>query len=76
MKTFKGKVLSLKMQKTAIVEVQRRTVHPLYKKVLSRAKKYKADTNGLTLQIGDVVKMVETRPISKDKNFKIEGVIK
>jgi len=76
MKAFRGKIISLKMQKTAVVQVQRTTVHPLYKKVLRRRKKYKVDTGDLTLSLGDTVKIVETRPISKDKNFKIEKIIK
>ncbi|HKC14414.1 MAG TPA: 30S ribosomal protein S17 [Patescibacteria group bacterium] len=76
MKAFRGKIISLKMQKTAVVQVQRTIVHPLYKKVLRRRKKYKVDTGDLTLSLGDTVKIVETRPISKDKNFKIEKIIK
>lgn len=71
MKILKGRIVSLKMQNTAVVEVEGRTTHPLYKKILRRNKKYKADTAGLTVNLGDTVKIVETRPISKDKNFKI-----
>ncbi len=76
MKAFRGKIVSLKMQKTAIVEVQRKTVHPMYKKVIIKSKKYKVDMGDFTPNLGDVVKIVETRPISKDKNFKIEKIIK
>lgn len=75
-KVFKGKVISLKMQKTAVVEVKRTAVHPMYKKVLRRSKKYKVDTGDLALNIGDIVTIKETRPLSKDKNFKVEAVIK
>lgn len=71
MKVFRGKVISLKMNKTAVVEVQRETVHPLYKKILVRSKKYKIDTGNSTLKVGDTVKIIETKPISKDKHFKI-----
>ena len=76
MKAFRGKIVSLKMQKTAIVEVQRKTVHPMYKKVIIKSKKYKVDMGDFTPNLGDVVKIVETKPISKDKNFKIEKIIK
>lgn len=75
-KIFEGKVLSLKMQNTAVVEVLRYISHPLYKKRLKRTKKYKADLAGLTLSIGDRVKIVEVRPISKDKHFKVLEKIK
>ncbi|MEK7559080.1 MAG: 30S ribosomal protein S17 [Patescibacteria group bacterium] len=75
-KTFEGKVVSLKMQNTAVVEITRRKIHPLYKRLLKRSKKYKVDTAGLTLNLGDRVKIVETRPISKNKYFKIMEVIK
>lgn len=68
-----GTVVSLKMQNTAIVAVERRTVHPLYKKVLKKRKKYKVDTGSETLSVGDKVKIVETKPISKDKHFRILG---
>lgn len=76
MKIFKGKVVSLKMQKTAVVEVKRTTIHPMYKKVLRRSRKYKVDTGDLTLNVGDIVTIKETRPLSKDKNFKVEAVVK
>lgn len=72
-KIFEGKIVSLKMQKTAVVEVKRTLTHPIYKKVLRRSKKYKADTGGLDLNVGDKVKIIETRPVSKNKYFKIMG---
>lgn len=75
MKTFEGKVLSLKMQKTAIVEVTVGKKHPLYKKVLKREKRYKVDTEGFTLKEGDSVLISQTRPISKDKHFKISKIV-
>jgi small subunit ribosomal protein S17 len=70
-KIFRGRVVSLKMQNTAVVEVLRYITHPLYKKRLKRTKKYKADYTGQTLALGDKVSIVEVRPISKDKNFKV-----
>ncbi len=74
-RVFDGTVLSLKMQKTAVVEVIRKKPHPLYRKLLKRSKKYKADTLDLSLTVGDHVRIVETRPISKDKYFKVEKVL-
>ena len=75
-KTFEGKVVSSKMQNTAVVEVTRRKPHPLYKKLLKRSTRFKVETGGYSVNIGDKVKIVETRPISKGKHFKIEEVIK
>lgn len=75
-KTFTGKIISLKMNRTAVVEVTRKNPHPLYKKLLKRTTKFKADTADLTLEVGQKVKIVETKPISKDKSFKVLEVIK
>ena len=75
-KVFEGIVVSLKMQNTAVVKVPRRFVHPLYKKVLKKSKKIKADTAGIPLNIGDKVRIGEVRPISKEKNFKVLEVLK
>lgn len=71
-----GKIVSLKAQNTAVVEVVRKIVHPLYKKVMKRSKKYKAETEGKIYKLGDKVKIVSTKPISKEKFFKILEVIK
>lgn len=76
MKSYRGKVVSTKMNKTVLVEVSRTTVHPLYKKVLRRTKKYKADAGEFTVNLGDSVVIVETRPISKNKFFKIKEIVK
>ena len=75
-KMLKGIVVSAKMQNTAVVEVFRRKPHPLYKKLLKRSTKFKVETGGYTVSVGDKVKIIETRPISKDKYFKIMEVIK
>ena len=75
-KTFNGKVISLKMQKTAVIEVVRKSPHPLYRKLIKVSKKFKADTGDLNLTIGDRVKIGETRPLSKDKKFKVLEVLK
>ena len=74
-KTFEGKVVSSKMQNTAVVEVTRRKPHPLYKKLLKRSTRFKVETGGYSVNIGDKVKIVETRPISKGKYFKIMEVL-
>ncbi|OGH07564.1 MAG: 30S ribosomal protein S17 [Candidatus Levybacteria bacterium RBG_16_35_11] len=70
-KTLKGKIISLKMQKTAVVEVVRKSPHPMYRKLIKISRKFKADTGSLSLNVGDKVKIGEVRPISKDKKFKI-----
>ncbi len=75
-KTFEGEVVSLKMQNTAVVKITRRKPHQLYKRLLKRSKKYKVDTAGLSLNVGDRVRISETRPISKEKYFKVLEVIK
>ena len=76
-KQLTGTIVSLHMQKAAIVAVERKTRHPLYKKIMRRTKRYKAripDT--MQLSIGDTVVMQETRPLSKDMHFKIIAVSK
>ena len=70
-KVLAGKIVSVKMQDTVIVEVVRRTPHPLYKKLVKKSKKFKVDRNGQEVVVGQDVKIVETRPISKDKHFKV-----
>ncbi len=71
MRVFEGIVVSVGMQKTAVVSVDRQTVHPLYKKRLHKQKKYKVDTGDLTITLGAHVKIAETKPMSKQKHFKI-----
>ena len=75
-KTFEGKIVSLKMNKTAVVEITRKTAHPLYKKLIKRSSRIKADTSSLTLVLGQKVKIAETKPISKDKFFRVLEVVK
>ena len=70
-KILTGKIVSSKMLNTVVVEVFRRKAHPLYKKLVLRSKKYKVDTNGKTITVGDTVRIVETKPISKDKHFRL-----
>jgi len=75
-KTLRGKVVSTKMQDTVVVEVVRRVAHPLYRKLLKRSKRYKVASAGQTVAVGDTVRIVETRPIAKDKHFKVLEVVK
>ena len=68
---LKGVVVSDKMDKTVVVSVSRFVEHPLYGKYYKVSKKYKVHDEGNVSKIGDKVEIVETRPISKDKRFKI-----
>ena len=70
-KILKGVVVSDKMDKTVVVSVSRFVKHPLYGKFYKVSKKYKAHDEGNVYKIGDKVEIVETRPISKDKRFKV-----
>jgi len=70
-----GLVVSDKMDKTAVVKVETLVEHPLYKKRIKRSKKFKAHDEGNTCTIGDKVKMVETRPLSKDKRWRVVEIL-
>ncbi|MEK7725987.1 MAG: 30S ribosomal protein S17 [Nitrospirota bacterium] len=70
-----GRVLSNKMNKTVVVSVERSVTHPLYRKVLRRISKFKVHDEQNVCKIGDRVRMVETRPISKDKHWRVVEVI-
>ena len=71
-----GKVLSNKMTKTLVVEVTRLVRHPVYRKVMKRAKKFKVHAPGEKPQVGDEVRIEETRPISKDKCWRLVEVVR
>ena len=75
-KILTGKVVSMKMTKTVVVMVERKFRHPVYHKVIVRHKKYKAHNEKLDLKLGDVVRIEETKPISKDKHFIVIEKIK
>ena len=70
-KFLTGKVISTKMAKTVTVQVERKLRHGLYKKIIIRPKKYKAHVVDLDLKVGDSVQIESTRPISKDKHFRV-----
>ena len=68
---LKGVVVSDKMDKTVVVSVSRFIKHPLYGKFYKVSKKFKAHDEGNVYKVGDKVEIMETRPISKDKKFKV-----
>jgi small subunit ribosomal protein S17 len=70
-----GNVISNKMNKTVIVTVERSTIHPVYKKVLRRVTKLKAHDEENVCKVGDRVKLIETRPISKTKNWRVVQIM-
>jgi len=74
-KTRVGKVVSDKMDKTIVVAVETNVKHPLYKKIMKRTTKFKAHDEKNECAIGDKVKIMETRPISKDKRWRLIDVI-
>ncbi len=75
-KEFIGIVISDKMQKTVIVRITRFTKHPKYGKTIKKYVKFKAHDENSIAKIGDTVKIEETRPLSKDKRFRVIEVIK
>jgi len=74
-KIIVGTVVSNRMEKTAVVQVQRRFAHPVFKKYVSKRVKYKVHDEKNDLNIGDTVRIVETRPLSKDKRWKLLDVV-
>ncbi len=71
-----GEVVSTKMQKTIVVEVSRRVPHPLYKKIVNKRKKFYAHDEQTTARVGDVVRIVESRPLSRLKRWTLAEVIR
>jgi len=74
-KTRTGKVVSDKMQKTITVAVENHVKHPLYNKIVKRTYKLKAHDENNDARIGDTVKVVETRPLSKDKRWRLVEIV-
>ena len=74
-KTRVGKVVSDKMDKTVVVSIQDNVKHPLYKKIIKRSVKFKAHDKKNECGIGDRVMIMETRPISKDKKWRVVQII-
>ena len=71
-----GQVVSTKMQKTIVVEVSRRVPHPLYKRIVARRKKFYAHDEESTARMGDVVRIVECRPLSRLKRWRLAEVVR
>ena len=74
-KTRVGRVVSDRMDKTVVVAVETPRRHPLYRKTIKRAIKYKAHDENNEYHVGDLVKIMETRPLSKDKRWRVVEVI-
>ena len=74
-KTREGLVVSDKMDKTVVVAVVEKYKHPLYKKTVSRTKRFKAHDENNECGVGDRVEIVETRPISKDKCWRVNKIV-
>jgi len=71
-----GQVVSTKMEKTIVVVVSRRVPHPSYKKIIAKRKKFYAHDEQSTARVGDVVRIVESRPLSRLKRWRLEEVIR
>ena len=74
-KTRTGRVVSDKMDKTIVVAVEDHVKHPLYKKIVKRTYKLKAHDENNECKVGDTVKVMETRPLSKDKRWRLVEIM-
>ena len=74
-RTLIGRVVSDKMDKTVTVLVERKVKHPMYGKVMVRSKKYHAHNDGNSAKAGDLVEIVETRPVSRTKSWAVTNVL-
>ncbi len=74
-KTAVGKVVSNKMEKTIVVAIEDSVKHPLYKKIMKRTIKFKAHDENNECSIGDKVRIMETRPLSKDKRWRLVEIV-
>ena len=74
-RTLIGRVVSDKMDKTVTVLVERKVKHPMYGKVMVRSKKYHAHNEGNSAKAGDLVEIVETRPVSRTKSWAVTSVL-
>lgn len=74
-KILLGEVVSNRMQKTITVEVERRVRHPIYERVVKRSKKFHAHDEQNQCKIGDIVRIVETRPLSKTKRWRLLEIV-
>ncbi|MDD2740989.1 MAG: 30S ribosomal protein S17 [Rhodocyclaceae bacterium] len=74
-RTLIGRVVSDKMEKTVTVLVERKVKHPMYGKIMIRSKKYHAHNEGNSAKTGDLVEIVETRPVSRTKTWAVTSVL-
>ena len=74
-KTRVGKVTSDKMDKTIVVSIENHVKHPLYKKIVKRTYKLKAHDENNECRVGDTVRVMETRPLSKDKRWRLVEIM-
>jgi small subunit ribosomal protein S17 len=75
-KTYTGKVVSNKMDKTVVVAITRQFQHPVYKKTVRKVAKFKVHDEKNECRVGDDVKIIETRPVSKDKRWLVLEILK
>ena len=74
-KIREGLVVSDKMDKTVVVAIDRRVPHPVYGKMVTRTKRFKAHDEENSAKVGDTVRIVETRPLSKDKRWRVVEIV-
>jgi small subunit ribosomal protein S17 len=74
-KTRQGLVVSDKMDKTVVVAIERRVPHPVYGKMVTKTKRLKAHDEQNSAKVGDTVRIVETRPLSKDKRWRLLEIV-
>ena len=74
-RVMQGKVVSDKMQKTVVVQIVRRMPHPVYGKMVTRSKRLKAHDEENSAKVGDTVRIMETRPLSKDKRWRVVEIV-
>ena len=72
---LKGRVVATKMDKTAVVEVESKKRHPKYEKIIKRSKKYFVHDENRELNVGDLIAIRETRPLSKNKRFILHEIL-
>jgi len=75
-KIYTGEVISDRMDKTVVVAVERLTQHPVYKKTIRKVKKFKAHDEENKCRVGDKVSIIESRPLSKEKRWRVLNIIK
>jgi small subunit ribosomal protein S17 len=75
-KVREGVVVSSKMDKTVVVKISRRVAHPLYKKIITKFNKFQTHDEKNEAQVGDLVEIMETRPISKTKRWRLVRIVK